>query len=117
MIKFETQSDWNIDNAKKIGHARIDHDKYQWYKSWWNGDARNEATSSQINEINEVYRNVLQLFPNGVPSIKSYMQKHPEIKISNDEGNLYYSTKDTNFWIHLIARQGDYNIYIHCYLK
>lgn len=117
MLELRTKADWNKDDAKKIGHIRVDHDGYGWHNVWWGSCADKDTTPEQRDEINEVYREVLKLFPNGVSSISNYLHMWPEIASSDVKGDLYCRMQNVNYWIHLIARRGDYNIYLHCYLK
>lgn len=114
IIDFKNASDKDFETKNKIGHIRADHDKYQWHGTWWNGDV--DRTEEVYKESQFVYDNLTKRYPNGVVSIQSDIYEFTE-RLSECEGNIYYEGEYADYWIRLIARQGDYNMYINCYEK
>lgn len=93
------------------GYIRADHDKYSWHNSWF----VNENIPQQIkDELWSVYVQACNKFPDGVRSMWEEWDTIERIH-SDDEGNLYYKGSFADYWIRVIARQGDYNMYVKAY--
>lgn len=53
-------------------------------------------------------------------SMKLFCMSHPEARtgdISSDEYTFFSEREFFRYWIRFILRRGDYNCYIHCYVK
>ena len=53
-------------------------------------------------------------------ALRAFCRKHPEAQVSpasTDEYNFYLVGETCNFWLRLITRRGDYNMYLHAFTK
>lgn len=105
---------------KLVIYARCDHDGYKWWNTWWDGEAKEKAANlfDIGNECSDVVFDLMEnVFPNGVQDISKYMMSGKAECLADKEGNIYCLGKYANYWIRLIARKGDYNMYVKAFLK
>ena len=105
---------------KLVIYARCDHDGYKWWNTWWDGAAKNKVTNlSDIGkECSEVMFDLMEnVFPKGVQDIYGYLLSGKTECLGDKEGNIYYLGTHANYWIRLIARKGDYNMYVKAFIK
>lgn len=102
-----------------ILYSRSDHNKYKWYCSWFDGkgkDIVSEEDRLRIGrEAGVVTSDLHKLFPNGVADIRDTIFSKKCYTLSDDEGSLFYHGKYADYWARIIARQGDYNIYVKAF--
>lgn len=104
----------------KIGHIRADYDGYRWWNTVWPCH-RKLATPEVCKEIDEVYdaltaKNALR----DLDALRKFCAAHMEACVSkeyHDEFSFFYEGKACNFWIRLITRKGDYNLYLNAFAK
>ncbi len=112
---FLTSCDRDI-FKKRILHTRNDHDRYKWWTTWWDDNkTHNDAVAKETSKIT---CELLRMFPDGLRQINTLFTDPSKLdKVSDSEGNLYYIGDEANYWIRLINRQGDYNMYVFAYEK
>lgn len=102
---------------RKIGHIRADYDGWRWYNTVWPCH-RALATQEVCKEIDRVYDALTA--PNALKdftTLRKFCTNHMDACISKeheDEFSFYYVGECCNFWIRLITRKGDYNMYLLC---
>ena len=106
----------------KVGHIRADYDGYRWYNTIWPCHTELE-TPDICTEIDAVYdRLIAKDAFKDLAALKSFCYNHPECGVgdshdSPDEYNFYFVGEVCNFWVRLITRKGDYNMYLHAFAK
>lgn len=104
----------------KIGHIRADHDGWRWYNTVWPCH-KELATEEVCAEIDRVYDELTAADTlKDLPSLRSFCSGHMEACVDlefGDEFNFYYVGRFCDFWIRLITRKGDYNLYLNAYVK
>lgn len=104
----------------KIGHLRADHDGWRWHNTVWPCHS-SLATPAVCKEIDHVYdkltaSNALK----DLPTLRRFCNSRMEAciaKESHDEFSFFHVGKYCDFWIKLITRKGDYNLYLNAYAK
>ena len=105
---------------RKIGHIRADYDGWRWYNTVWPCH-RALATQEVCKEIDRVYDALTA--PNALKdftTLRKFCTNHMDACITKeheDEFSFYYVGECCNFWIRLITRKGDYNMYLNAYTK
>lgn len=105
---------------RKVGHIRADYDGYRWWNTVW--PCHNELLTEEIShEIDAVYTALTAT--DGLKDLDTlchYCHQHMEACVSqefSDEFNFYLTGVYCDFWIRLITRKGDYNIYLYAFAK
>lgn len=93
--------------GKRYGYVRGYHNEFNWCGTWFDGEI--ERTEPVKAESQFVYRNVVSKFVNGVTDINKLTEYKTE------EIYLRYTGNYAEYKIRLIARKGDYNLYLYCY--
>ncbi len=102
---------------RKIGHIRADYDGWRWYNTVWPCH-KALATLEVCAEIDRVYDALAA--PDALKdlaALRKFCTDHMDACISKeygDEFSFYYVGERCNFWIRLITRKGDYNMYCLC---
>ena len=105
---------------RKIGHMRADYDGWRWYDTVWPCH-KALATPDVCTEIDCVYDALTA--PDALKdlaALRKFCADHMDACISKeygDEFSFYYVGERCNFWIRLITRKGDYNMYLNAYTK
>ena len=105
---------------RKIGHLRADHDGFRWWSTWW--PCHPELMGkSRSREINDTFDSLISrgAFP-GLNSLCRFCGAHPEAcagPMCPDEFNFFLVGSRCYYWLRLITREKDYNMYLHCYTK
>lgn len=105
---------------RKIGHIRADYDGWRWYNTVWPCH-RALATQEICKEIDRVYDALTA--PNALKdltTLRKFCGEHTDAciaKENKDEFSFYYVGELCVFWIRLITRKGDYNMYLNAYTK
>lgn len=105
---------------RKIVYLRADYDGWRWWNTCW--PAHMElATPENSREIDAVYEALTadDALKN-LDALRGFCRKHPEAAVntsSRDEFNFYLEGALCWYWLRLITRRGDYNLYLHAFLK
>lgn len=105
---------------RKIGHIRADYDGWRWYNTVWPCH-RVLATQEVCKEIDRVYDALTA--PDALKdltTLRKFCGEHIDAciaKENEDEFSFYYVGELCAFWIRLITRKGDYNMYLNAYIK
>ena len=103
----------------KIGHIRADHDGWRWWNTIWpcHDDL---ATPEMKREIDATYEaltaeNALC----DLPTLTRFCHSHPEARVgtSDTEYSFYLEGELCNYWLRLITRKRDNNLYLSAYVK
>ncbi len=103
----------------KIGHIRADY-SWRWRNTVW--PCHNELATDEIKqEIDEVYTALTAKDALAdLDTLKRFCQSHPEACADTQfkqEYNFCLEGECCNFWIRLITRPKDYNLYLHVFAK
>lgn len=105
---------------RKICHIRADYDNYRWWNSVW--ACHSDLASKEMKD--EIIRTYDELTAydalRDLNALRQFCWCHPEAKVDAglaDEFNFYLEGKTCDFWIRLITRDKDYNMYLHAYAK
>ena len=101
----------------KIGHIRADHDGWRWWNTVW--PCHDElATPEMKREIDATYEALTarDAFCD-LPTLTRFCELHPDACVgdSRTEYNFYLEGRLCNYWIRLITRKRDYNMYLNAY--
>lgn len=105
---------------RKVGHIRAYYDGRRWCYTEWPCH-RALATYENFAELDRVYsaliaRNALKNFA----ALQKFCADHMDACISKEYGDefcFYYVGTLCVFWIRLITREKDYNMYLNAYIK
>lgn len=105
---------------RKIGHLRADYDGWRWWNTWW--IAHEELnTPENIREIDGVYDALTSADAfKDLNALRQFCRKHPEAAANDntaEEYNFYLEGVFCWYWLRLITRKGDYNLYLHTFVK
>lgn len=105
---------------RKIGHIRADHNGHRWWSSVW--ASRWELATAEIKaEIDCTYKALTAKDALAdLNTLRWFCWSHPEAQFSpevEDEFSFYLVGKTCDFWVRLILREKDYNIYLNAYAK
>ncbi len=104
----------------KIGHLRADHDGWRWHNTVWPCH-RALATPEICKEIDCVYDKLTASDAlKDLPALRRFCSSHMETCIDkeyHEEFSFFYTGEHCDFWIRLITRKGDYNMYLNAYAK
>lgn len=104
----------------KIGHMRADYANGRWYNTVW--PCHEElCTQGVAKEIDWVYDQLIgkQCFPD-LMAMKQFCYSHPEAAVGErdqDEFNFFYVGECCDYWLRLITRNNDYNLYLSAFAK
>ena len=99
----------------ELVYYRCDYDGCRWWTTVWPVNADLE-TPHLIRELDAVYDAVLTTFPN-LSVLKEYCEKNLLPTSSPTEYNAFLDGTHGRYWLHIITREHDYNLYLHCYGK
>lgn len=104
----------------KIGHIRADHDGWRWHNTVWPCHS-DLATAEVCKEIDRMYDTLTAADAlKDLAALRSFCSTHMEACICqefHDEFSFFYVGEHCDFWIRLITRKGDYNMYLNAYAK
>lgn len=100
--------------VSEVGYIRADHDGNRWWNTVWpmHDDLR---TSEICAEIDEVYDAFMRSFKD-LGALRKWCYANAR-QVSDTEYNAYYIGEHGCYWLRLITRFRDYNLYLHCYSK
>lgn len=117
-ITLSNSCPFDLESVKEheVAYNRLDHNKFSWFNTWFpiNGTGGNKKISEEMEQISEFFTE--EFLKNGLCDINRLFQTGI-LEKTNDptEGNLYCVGDYCFYWIRLINRAKDYNLYIHCY--
>jgi len=103
----------------KIGHIRADYSGRWWNTVW---PCHDELAADEVKrEIDDVYAALTakDALAN-LDILTQFCQSHPEAcadRQFQQEYNFYLEGRTCNFWIRLITRPRDYNLYLNAFAK
>jgi len=105
---------------KKVGHLRADYDGYRWWNTAW--PCHPELALPDITaEIDQVYNALTATDALAdLDTLIRFCYAHPDARVhptENQEYNFYLEGTFCNFWVRLITRRGDYNMYLNAFIK
>lgn len=103
----------------KIGHIRADYSSHWWNTVW---PCHNELATDEIkHEIDKVYIDLTAKDALAdLDALTQFCQSHPEACVDlqfRQEYNFYLEGNTCNFWLRLITRPRDYNLYLNAFAK
>lgn len=105
---------------KKICHIRANHDDYRWWNTFW-GCHCDLATPKMANEIDQTYEALTAKDAlHDLIALRRFCWSHPEAQAgpeADEEFNFYLEGKTCDFWVRLITRDKDHNMYLNAYAK
>ncbi len=105
---------------RKIGHIRADHNGYRWWNTVWPCHPA-LATKEAAAEIDRVYDTLTAKDAlKDLSTLVRFCAAHPEACADQEyhqEYNFYLEGETCDFWIRLITRERDYNIYLNAFAK
>lgn len=105
---------------RKIGHIRADYNGYRWWSTVWSSHA-DLATAEIKAEIDSTYDALTA--PDALANLNTlrrFCWYHPEAQHNpevDDDFDFYLVGKTCDFWVRLITRDKDYNMYLSAYVK
>ncbi len=115
----QPEGSWNKVPRKKIGHIRADY-QGRWWNTVWpcHPDLATEEVKAEIDQVYEALtaENALK----DLHTLTDFCKAHPEACVERQfqsEYNFYLEGKTCNFWIRLITRERDYNLYLNAFAK
>lgn len=106
-----------------ILHSRSYHDKHAWRNAWFYDEAAMVVSDDNRQLVEEeairITFDLYKMLPNGISDIRNliYSRKAECVGYSGEECNLYFEGKYADYWIRLIAKRGDYNMYVKAFRK
>ena len=108
------------DKERQIGYIRGDHDGYRWWTTWWPSHLE-FLTDGCKTELNGVLNHLIAHdFPNGVPDIVAFTNHYPQAAIGDPgwgEYSFFVDGRECGYWVRLITRYRDYNLYLYGFTK
>lgn len=99
----------------EMGYFRCDYDGYKWWNTVWPVN-RELETPELIREFDSLYDDFLKVFPSR-EAMGVYCRSHAEATSDPTEFNAYLELEHGFYWLRMITRKGDYNLYLHCLSK
>lgn len=105
---------------RKIGHIRADHDNHRWWNTVWpcHQELMTPAIAAEIDQVYDALTDVGALAD--FETLYRFCHAHPEARanpMGDQEYNFYLEGTLCNFWIRLITRWRDYNMYLNAFTK
>lgn len=100
----------------ETAYSRSDYDGRRWWITWFS--CRKERPEAHLVEEIDRFHNALFGMPEfkDLASMKQLCRSAGATSDSS-EYNLYSETEHFHIWLRMITRPGDYNLYVHYYLK
>lgn len=108
------------DPRRKIGHIRADYNGYRWWNTVWpsHWDLATEKVKAEMDRTYEALTASDALCD--LNALRHFCWLHPEAQVrpeADDDFNFYLVGETCNFWVRLITRDKDYNMYLSAYTK
>lgn len=108
------------ESDRKIGHVRADYDGWRWFATSWPCH-RELETPDIVEEITAVYHEITAKDALcDLEALRRFCRAHPEAckdQEYRDDFYFYLDGQFADFWVRLITRRGDYNMYLSAYIK
>ena len=101
--------------ASEIGYIRADFDGYRWWSSSWAVHPDLE-TPQILREFDAVCKAFFEAFPS-LEALKEYCEKKTAQTPDPTEFNAYLNLEYGYYWLRMITREKDYNLYLRCYKR
>ena len=105
---------------RKIGHLRADYNGRRWWNTAWPCHPA-LATAEIKAEIDQVYEALTAADAlKDLPTLTRFCEAHPEACVDRQfrqEYNFFLEGETCDFWIRLITRERDYNLYLNALAK
>lgn len=105
---------------RKICHIRADYDDYRWWNTVQNANW-DLGTPKAAHEIDCTYNELTAHDALcDLNALRQFCWFHPKTKAGPglaDEFNFYLEGETCDFWVRLITREKDYNLYLNAYAK
>ena len=104
----------------KIAHIRADHDGWRWWNTVWPSH-RELATPEMAREIDATFAALTAA--DALADLRTLMEfcmSHMDACVAlerMDEFNFYLRGELCDYWLRLITRKGDYNMYLSVYAR
>ncbi len=113
------ENSWGKVPLKKIGHIRADY-QGRWWNTVW--PCHPELATEEIKaEIGRVYKSLTaEDAMKDLSALVRFCEAHPEACADQkfrQEYNFFLVGEACDFWIRLITRERDYNLYLSAYAK
>lgn len=96
----------------ELGYFRCDYDGYRWWNTVWPVN-RDLETPELVKEFDTLYDSFLKAFPSR-EAMSIFCRAHAEPTTDATEFNAYVELEHGFYWLRMITRKGDYNLYLHC---
>ncbi len=104
----------------KIVHIRADHDGYRWWNTVWPSH-RELATPEMTREIDATFAALTAADALAdLRALTAFCMSHMDARVSSerkDEFNFYLRGERCDYWLRLITRKDDYNMYLTAYAR
>lgn len=105
---------------RKIGHIRADYDKHRWWNTVWpsHWDLATDEVKAEMSRTYEALTANDAL--RDLNALRRFCWSHPEAQSApeaDEEFNFYLVGETCDFWVRLITRDKDYNMYLSAYAK
>lgn len=105
---------------RKIGYIRADYDNYRWWNTVWpiHWELATDEVKLEMDRTYEMLTAGDAL--HNLDALRRFCWAHPEARASeesDDEFNFYLVGEACDFWVRLITRDEDYNLYLSAYAK
>ena len=99
----------------ELGYFRCDYDGYRWWNTVW--PSHNELNTYElVKEFDSLYDEFLETFPTR-DAMSAYCKTHAKPTSDATEFNAYVELEYGFYWLRMITRKGDYNLYLHGFSK
>ena len=100
----------------ELAYFRCDHDGYGWWNTVWPVNKDLES-SELVAEFDSVLNAFYEAFPSR-EAMERFCMQNLEPVSNPTEYNAYLDLGGPGYyWLRMITRKGDYNLYLHCYSK
>lgn len=96
----------------EMGFLRCDHDGRQWWCTAWPVH-RELETTSLVRELDGTFAAFRRAFRNR-DAMTRWCREHAQPTSDPTEFNAWLVGRFGVYWLRMITRSGDYNLYLHC---
>ena len=115
------ETDENSHPKSELGYFRCDCERRTSasHGAWWNTVwlIHKELYTKELgDEMDEVYNSFKKTFGN-LQDMSYWCEENAGRTSDNTEYNAFLDMLHGYYWLRIITRPGDYNLYLHCYSK
>lgn len=105
---------------RKIGHIRADYNGYRWQNTVWpcHPSLATEEISAEIDRTYDALTSEDAL--KDLSALVRFCEAHPEACVDRQfrqEYSFFLEGEYCDFWVRLITREQDYNLYLNAFIK